>query len=306
MLIFSLGVGGAILLLGGCEDAIEKMLAMIVAQPPNARGFNDVDSMSDDGQGFTIAARAGWNQAAVWIAKHPPARSPGALLLFCTCCDTSARVASEIESYNLKENDPRIRLLQAVDKLYGRVYHNLKVVSPCRLPAKGPVILASNHISALDPVSIQSACPRLIRWMMAREYFGTPGLNWFFRTVGTILVDRNGRDMAATRAALRALEEGYVLGVFPEGRIEPSKELLPFHPGVAMLAAKSGAPVYPVYIDGTQRTKEMVAAYLWRNQSSIAFGPPVRFTNESKSVDLRAMTATIQQAVAKLQQSTYH
>ncbi len=54
--------------------------------------------------------------------------------------------------------------------------------------------------------------------MMAKEYFDFKPLRWLFDTVGVILVERSGRDMAATRAAMRALEQGYVLGVFPEGK----------------------------------------------------------------------------------------
>src|SRR5436190_238239 len=82
--------------------------------------------------------------------------------------------------------------------------------------------------AALDALLIQSVCPRLITWMMAKEYYAVPGIGWVFRTVGAIPVERSGRDLAATRAAMRALEENAVLGIFPEGRIETDRELLPF------------------------------------------------------------------------------
>src|SRR2546423_79348 len=121
------------------------------------------------------------------------------------------------------ESRPIIRLLQAVDMCFARIYHRLTILSPCRLPRDGPAILVCNHTSALDPLLIQSACPRLITWMMASEYYELPGLNWVFRTIGAIPVDRSGRDLAATRAALRALQRGGVLGVFPEGRIETTR-----------------------------------------------------------------------------------
>ena len=89
--------------------------------------------------------------------------------------------------------------------------------------------------------------------------------------------------MAATRHAMRSLEAGQVLGVFPEGRIETSNELLPFQSGIGLLALKSGAPVYPTYLDGTQRGKEMLEVFLTRSEASIAFGPPVDLTQLDKS-----------------------
>src|SRR5207249_2405149 len=130
------------------------------------------------------------------------------------------------------ESRPVIRLLHAIDVCFARIYHRLTIHSPCKLPRDGPAIVVCNHTSGLDPILIQSACPRLITWMMAREWYEMRGLNWVFKTVGAIPVDRSGRDLTATRAALRALEAGQILGVFPEGRIESTRELLPFQTGV--------------------------------------------------------------------------
>src|SRR4029079_16886763 len=81
-------------------------------------------------------------------------------------------------------------------------YHNLKVLTPCPIPEQGGGILVCNHTSSLDPVPLQAACPRLITWMMAKEYGGHFGTRWFFDAIEPILVERSGRDMAATRAAL--------------------------------------------------------------------------------------------------------
>jgi len=66
--------------------------------------------------------------------------------------------------------------------------------------------------------------------MMAREYYDLRSLTWLYKIVEAIPVDRSGRDLSATRAALRALNEGRVVGIFPEGKIETSQDLLPFRP----------------------------------------------------------------------------
>ena len=194
-----------------------------------------------------------------------------------------------------------VRLLQLLAVLCGRLYHRTHVLAPQRLPRNGPAILVCNHISGLDPLLIQSACPRLIVWMMASEYYEIKTMKWLFRAIDAIPVDRSGRDMAATRAALRALGEGRVLGIFPEGRIETSRDLLPFQSGVALLAIKTGVPVCPAYLDGTQRGMEMLPAILTPNEAVLTFGPPVEFDRNGTSREtLQAATDRIQQAVERL------
>jgi 1-acyl-sn-glycerol-3-phosphate acyltransferase len=194
-----------------------------------------------------------------------------------------------------------IRLLQAVDVCFARIYHRVNVLAPQRLPKSGAAVLICNHTSALDPLLIQSVCPRLIVWMMAREYYEITALNWIFRTIEAIPVERGGRDLAATRAALRALEAGRILGVFPEGRIETSRQLLPFQTGVAMIAIKAAVPVYPAYLDGTQRGRGMLQGLLHRNVASLAFGPEVNFERSSTSKEgLQAATEVLAGAVGRL------
>lgn len=137
--------------------------------------------------------------------------------------------------------------------------------------------------------------------MMAREFYDISVLNWIFRSVGAIPVDRSGRDLAATRMALRALAGGRVLGVFPEGRIEPTTDLLPFQTGVALMAIKTGAAVYPAYLDGTQRNQEMLPAYLSSNRARLAFGPAVEFGRDGTAHEqLQSATDRIRAAVERL------
>jgi 1-acyl-sn-glycerol-3-phosphate acyltransferase len=141
--------------------------------------------------------------------------------------------------------------------------------------------------------------------MMAKEYFDYRALRWIFSTVGVILVERTGKDLAATRSAMRALEAGYVLGVFPEGTIETTKELRPFQSGIGLLALKSGAPVYPAFLDGTQRMRGMVEAFIKPATISVSFGPAVDLAGlrDSKQNILEA-TRRIEEAVARLRSAS--
>jgi 1-acyl-sn-glycerol-3-phosphate acyltransferase len=140
--------------------------------------------------------------------------------------------------------------------------------------------------------------------MMAREYYDVPGLRRGLDAIGAIPVDRSGRDLAATRAALRALEDGCVVGVFPEGRIATRKELLPFQMGIGLLAMKSGAAVYPAYVRGTQYDKEMSEALFEPQNTTVAFGSAVDFAGLDRGGKLSEVyveaTRRIEAAVREL------
>ena len=192
------------------------------------------------------------------------------------------------------ENRLAVRLLGWSNLALTRLYHHVKVRSPAALPGVGPAIFVCNHTSGLDPLLIQSCSERLITWMMAKEYYDMKSLGWIYRTVEAIPVERSGRDMAATRAALRALRNGRILGIFPEGKIETSRELLPFQTGVALMAIKANVPVYPAYLDGTQRGKEMLPAILTPNRATIALAP------RSNSIEGRPSRADLEQATEKI------
>ena len=194
-----------------------------------------------------------------------------------------------------------IRMLHLADKLLARVWHHTIVLRRYPLPASGPAILVCNHTSGLDPLLIQAVVDRVVIWMMAKEYYDIKALTWVFRAIEAIPVERSGRDSGSLRAALRFLKQGRVLGVFPEGRIARTRELMPFQTGVAMMAIKTGVPVYPAYLDGTQRNKSMLGGILVPNRATLTFGPPVQFDRSSTDREaLEAATQAIKDAVEAL------
>jgi 1-acyl-sn-glycerol-3-phosphate acyltransferase len=197
---------------------------------------------------------------------------------------------------------PQIRVIRALCKYYVFGYHRMKVHTVCTLPAVGPAILVSNHISGVDPALLQAVSPkRLIAWMMAKEYYDMGSLRWFYKALECIPVERSGRDLAATRMALRTLEDGRILGIFPEGRIAKSGEVLPFQGGVALMAIKSGAPVIPVFLEGTMRNMEMVEAFLTPAQVEVAWGPELQFDRSDSSREgLERAAVKMRQAVEAL------
>ncbi|MBC7783135.1 MAG: 1-acyl-sn-glycerol-3-phosphate acyltransferase [Burkholderiales bacterium] len=197
----------------------------------------------------------------------------------------------------------RIRLLQSVNRVLARVYHDVQVSGATRLPRTGAAIVISNHISSLDPLLIQSVVDRPIAWMVAREYYEAPALKWLFEGIQAIPVSRDGRDSSALRAAFRTLEAGRVLGIFPEGRIQlRPPAILPFQSGVAMIAVRSGAPVIPVYQTGTTAGLSMVRAVLLPQFVRVRFGSPIDLKAQGfGGRDLTEAAQFLQSAVHQLQ-----
>jgi len=198
------------------------------------------------------------------------------------------------------EERASIRFLHRLVDLYIRGYHNVSVVSPFSLPKSGPAILVCNHVSSLDPMLLQWPCPRLITWMMAKEYY-VPGTRWLFDIIRTIPVERSKRDVAATRAAMRALEEGQVLGIFPEGRLAEETLIGPFQTGVAMMALRSGVDVYPASVEGTMRDRGMLEPFFFPQRARVAFGQRVELDEREFSKEaIERATERIREAVCKL------
>lgn len=176
--------------------------------------------------------------------------------------------------------DVDIGLIWRASQLYVRLVHRLRVRGLENRPDRrhpGPLILVVNHTAGVDPLLVQALCPFEIRWMMAADM--RLGLfEWFWSWMRIISVEREGREIAAAREAIRHVRAGGVLGIFPEGGIErPARTLLPFIPGVGFIIAKTGAPVLPVVIDGTPQVSPAWAS-LWRfSHSNLTFFPPVGY-----------------------------
>jgi 1-acyl-sn-glycerol-3-phosphate acyltransferase len=172
-----------------------------------------------------------------------------------------------------------LNLAQRAISLYAKLYHRLTIRGGENIPNSrrpGPLIVVCNHTAGVDPLLVQTACPFEVRWMMATD-MRLPRYEWFWRWARIISVDRTGKDAVGAREAIRHVKDGGVLGVFPEGVIErPPHTIMPFHGGVGLIIARTGAPVLPVIIDGTP---QVAAAWesLWTpSRSRVEFGPLLR------------------------------
>ncbi|APW59788.1 lysophospholipid acyltransferase family protein [Paludisphaera borealis] len=164
-----------------------------------------------------------------------------------------------------------------VIRFYTWFWHRLQHVGWAPLPETGPAVLISNHTCCIDHLLLQSSCRRVLGFMIAREFFELPIVHAFCVRVGCIPVNRDGRDLQAIRVALRALDEGKVLPIFPEGKVTANsgRTLGPMLPGAAFIAVRSGAPVIPAYIYGSPLTDDIAQSLLWRSRARVRFGPPI-------------------------------
>lgn len=142
------------------------------------------------------------------------------------------------------------RFAHFVFAIYYRLFYCRRFYGREHVPKQGPLIVCANHISWQDPPAIGSALPaRLkIKFMAKKELFSNPVAAYFLRKAGAFSVDRAAADHGAIRRAFQVLDEGGVLGLFPEGTRGKPGQLQKPQNGVALIAGRSGAPLLPVLI----------------------------------------------------------
>lgn len=166
-----------------------------------------------------------------------------------------------------------------------RVFFAFEVKNTHHVPAIGSFILAANHVSFLDSVVLQAACPRRITFMMAEKYYNPVWGQWFFRLMKCIpLRDDTSYNIGPLKKGLKALEEGNGIGIFPEGGISPHGELRDARPGTLLLAEKSSASIVPAFISGTYQALPRHARFFRRATIKVFFGGHVSFLELSKGM----------------------
>ena len=142
-------------------------------------------------------------------------------------------------------------------------------------PATGPVVVVSNHLSDLDPLIVGSALRRRVGFMAKQELFEVPGVRWWVSACGAFPVRRGEPDRQALRTAMRLLERGEVLVMFPEGTRGTTRELRPPEPGAALLALRTGATVLPVAVIGSDEVMPRGTHRIRRATIRVRIGEPI-------------------------------
>lgn len=171
----------------------------------------------------------------------------------------------------------------------------------------GPVIVAPNHCSFMDPVGMQMSCWRHLSFMMTEVYYKPLWSRWFFQMWRTIPVKEGRVNREALSVAIDALQRGWAVCIFPEGAIAKDGRLQKFQPGVAALAEATGAPVVPVDIHGTFEAFPRHAKFPKLLKTVVVrYGAPIPAPvpggdDASRREQLRAFSDQLRQKVVELQ-----
>jgi 1-acyl-sn-glycerol-3-phosphate acyltransferase len=166
-------------------------------------------------------------------------------------------------------------------KLLGRLCFRLRVIHRERMINHGPVILAANHQSYLDPPLAGSVSDRAIFFLARKSLLNGPVLGWLLPKLNVIPVDsETGKDRTALKALIRILKAGEGTLVFPEGARSEDGNLQPAQPGLGLVIAKTLAPVVPMRIFGAFEAWPLHEKWPRFRPVTVVVGEPIYFTEQ--------------------------
>jgi len=172
----------------------------------------------------------------------------------------------------------------------------MKIYGRQNVPMTGPLIVACNHVSYVDPPVLGTASPRQIFYMAKQELFSIPVLGPMIRSFGAYPVDRDGSASAAIKRSVEVLRRGGAIGIFPEGtrNLDGAAEV---RQGVALLASLGKAPVVPACVIGTDGATRL-------HQIKVVFGEPMRLPEGRKATrdEMAKFTDEVMSAIHALAQ----
>jgi len=195
-----------------------------------------------------------------------------------------------------------------------KFYFGWRVYNPERVPLKGPVILASNHASFIDPPLVGAGVRRGINYLARESLFRFPVVGWVLHRWNSVPVDREGGGAKGLKAILDRLLDGGAIILFPEGTRTRDGKLQPARSGIGLTVIKSTAPVVPVRVFGTFEAFGRHMRFPRPRRIAVKYGQPMLFEElraEAKGCEKPRLKAIYQQvadeilaAIAKLEPRT--
>lgn len=184
------------------------------------------------------------------------------------------------------------------------------------VPSTGAAILASNHLSFSDSIFMPLQCPRPVVFLAKSEYFTGKGIKgllvkWFFKSTGQLPIDRSGgkASEAALNTGLSVLEQGQLLGIYPEGTRSPDGRLYRGRTGIARMVLEAKVPVVPVAMIDTEKVQPIGTRLPRVRRVGIVYGKPLDFSRfdgmEGDRIVLRAVTDEIMYELKKISGQEY-
>ena len=197
------------------------------------------------------------------------------------------------------------RISRVIWQVFFLATGGVKCVGTENMPDTGGVILASNHISFVDPPAVGLCMSRQLQYMAKEQLFKTPLLGRWMRAVGSFSVRRGTADRRAIRQAIALLGEGRLICIFPEGTRSEDGKLQEPELGIGLIALKSRAPIVPAAIKGSDKVLAPHSTKIHRHPITIAYGKPLTFPDLYEGKETREAIEEIGRrtmaAIAELQ-----
>ena len=185
-------------------------------------------------------------------------------------------------------------LIRVLVRLTSAIMLDVRLVGRQNMPEKGPVIIASNHLSWTDVPLIPAYLKPKVVYMAKEETF-TGKMGWLVRFLGAFPVKRGEADRQSLRSAEEQLKAGRMLIMFPEGTRSRIQRLGQAHAGLGMIALRSGIPVVPVAINGSEK-----AFKKFRPRITITFGEPMLLTPKGKKITRQDLDEVTEQVMLRI------
>ena len=201
--------------------------------------------------------------------------------------------------YDTKKIGKLYPVIKPFTMAFIKFMYKVRFVGRENIPSDRGFILASNHLSTLDPVFLIAACPQKVYFMGKKELFQKPFQRWFFTGMNSFPVNRAGADTKAITFAETLLKDGNVLGIFPEGTRSKTLEPQRAKGGIALIARATGADVLPVSIYFAEKPH-------FRSRLTVRFGELIPNASlelpegERDTAGLRAAAAAVMERITEL------
>jgi len=181
-----------------------------------------------------------------------------------------------------------------------KLFCQFKITGKQYVPRQGAYIIASNHMSFLDPPILGVSCfPRFLNFIAKDELFDGGFTKWYCSNTYCIRLKRKSGDFGAIKESVRRLKAGKPLAIFPEGERSIDGDLGDGLPGIGLIAAKTEVPVIPTYIYGSNNLLPKGSKRAKAAKVTVTFGKPLYFSSK-KQKDYDAVTKEIMAAIKKL------
>lgn len=168
-----------------------------------------------------------------------------------------------------------------------KLFFKMKVRGAENIPKRGGFILASNHVSFLDPLALGAASGRNFNFMAKDSLFKIPVFGSLIKAVDAFPVKRDSADRGALKEAMRRVKAGRALALFPEAtRQDTDGALAEPAAGIGFLAARLAVPVIPAFISGTEKALPRYAKFIRRARVSVSFGKQISMEGSPQYQDI--------------------